>query len=178
MVLSWWLRCNKSILIYEILHTKISPFLGWLVGNRGRTFIHCIKAKYKCRPQLGTVANKSQYCYPMQTSPFPCVQGGTCGNENCDGRGLMYCAWPIRVGWVAGSELKPIWLTNAGQLRSAHPEPGCQSNPPQSARVTCGSSVKSVFWIWSLRPGCSKVSWDLWNGTDWSFRSYRHWFGL
>ena len=45
------------------------------------------------------------------------------------------------------------------------PEPGCQSNPPQSARVTRGTSVKSVFWIWSLRPGCSKVSWDLWNGT-------------
>ena len=25
--------------------------IGWLVGNRGRTFIHCIKTKYKCRPQ-------------------------------------------------------------------------------------------------------------------------------
>ena len=93
------------------------------------------------------------------------MQGGTCGTENCDGRGLMYSAWPIRVGWVAGSGWMPIWLTNADQLRSAHAEPGSQSNQPQSARVTCGSSVKSVFWIWSLRPGCSKVSWDLWKGT-------------
>ena len=25
--------------------------LGWLVGNRGGTFIQCIKAKYKCRPR-------------------------------------------------------------------------------------------------------------------------------
>ena len=93
------------------------------------------------------------------------MQGGACGTENCDGRGLMYSAWPIRVGWVAGSGWMPIWLTNADQLRSAHAEPGSQSNQPQSARVSCGSSVKSVFWIWSLRPGCSKVSWDLWNGT-------------
>ena len=93
------------------------------------------------------------------------MQGGTCGTENCDGRGLMYSAWPITVGWVAGSGWMPIWLTNADQLRFAHAEPGSQSNQPQSARVTCGSSVKSVFWIWSLRPGCSKVSWDLWNGT-------------
>ena len=93
------------------------------------------------------------------------MQGGTCGTENCDGHGLMYSAWPIRVGWVAGSGWMPIWLTNADQLRSAHAEPGSQSNQPQSARVTCGSSVKRVFWIWSLRPGCSKVSWDLWNGT-------------
>ena len=94
------------------------------------------------------------------------AQGGTCGTENCDGRGLMYSAWPIRVGWVTGSGWIPIWLTNADQLRSAHAEPGCQSNQPQSARVACGSSVKCVFWIWSLRPGCSKVSWDLWNGTS------------
>ena len=121
MVLGWWLRCNKSISINWILHTKISP--------------------------------------------FPCMQGGTCGTENCDGRGLMYSAWPIRVGWVAGSGWMPIWLTNADQLRSAHAEPGSQSNQPQSARVTCGASVKSLFWIWSLRPGCSKVSWDLWNRT-------------
>ena len=93
------------------------------------------------------------------------MQGGASGTENCDGRGLMYSAWPIRVGWVAGSGWMPIWLTNTDQLRSAHAEPGSQSNQPQSARVSCGSSVKSVFWIWSLRPGCSKVSWDLWNGT-------------
>ena len=93
------------------------------------------------------------------------MQGGTCGTENCDGRGLICSAWPIRVGWVAGSRWMPIWLTNADQLRSAHAEPGSQSNQPQSARVTCGSSVKSVFWIWSLRPGCSKVSWDSWNTT-------------
>ena len=39
---------------------------------------------------------------------------------NCDGRGLMYSAWPIRVGWVAGSGWMPIWLTNADQLRSRH----------------------------------------------------------
>ena len=91
------------------------------------------------------------------------MQGGTCGTENCDGRGLMYSAWPIRVGWVAGSGWMPIWLTNGDQLRSAHAEPGSQSNQPWSACVTCGSSVKNVFWIWSLRPGCSKVSWDLWN---------------
>ena len=77
----------------------------------------------------------------------------------------MYSVWPIRVGWVAGSGWMPIWLTKADQLRSAHAEPGSQSNQPQSARVACGSSVKSVFWIWSLRPGCSKVSWDLWKGT-------------
>ena len=25
--------------------------IGWLVGNRGGTFIQCIKAKYKCRPR-------------------------------------------------------------------------------------------------------------------------------
>ena len=93
------------------------------------------------------------------------MQGGASGTENCDWRGLMYSAWPIRVGWVAGSGWMPIWLTNADQLRSVHAEPGSQSNQPQSARVSCGSSVKSVFWIWSLRPGCSKVSWDLWNGT-------------
>ena len=93
------------------------------------------------------------------------MQGGTCGTENCDGCGLMYSAWPIRVVWVAGSWWMPIWLTNADQLRSAHAGPSSQSNQPQSARVTCGSSVKSVFWIWSLRPGCSKVSWDLWNRT-------------
>ena len=98
-------------------------------------------------------------------SPFPCMQGGTCGTENCYGRGLMYSAWPIRVGWVAGSGWMPIWLTNADQLRSAHAEPGSQSNQPQSVCVTCGSSVKSVFWIWPLRPGCSTVSWDLWKGT-------------
>ena len=98
-------------------------------------------------------------------SPFPCMQDGTCGTENCYGRGLMYSAWPIRMGWVAGSGWMPIWLTNADQLRSAHAEPGSQSNQPQSVRVTCGSSVKSVFWIWPLRPGCSKVSWDLWKGT-------------
>ena len=93
------------------------------------------------------------------------MQGGTCGTENCDGRGLMYSAWPIRVGWVAGSGWMPIWLTNADQLRSAHDESGSQSNQPHSAHVICGSSMKSVFWIWSLRPGCSKVSWDLWNWT-------------
>ena len=98
-------------------------------------------------------------------SPFPCMQDGTCGTENCDGRGLMYSVWPIRVGWVAGSGWMPTWLTNADQSRSAHAEPGSQSNQPQSAPVTCGSPVKSVSWIWSLRPGCSKVSWDLWNGT-------------
>ena len=121
MVLGWWLRCNKTILINWILHTKISP--------------------------------------------CPCMQGGTCGTENCDGRGLMYSAWPVRVGWVAGSGWMPIWFTNVDQLRSAHAEPGSQSNQPQSDRVTCGSSLKCVFWIWSLRPGCSKVSWDLWNGT-------------
>ena len=93
------------------------------------------------------------------------MQGGTCGTENCDGRGLMYSAWPIKMGWVAGSRWMPIWLTNADQLRSAHAEPGSQSNQTQSGHVICGSSVKSVFWIWSLRPGCSKVSWDLWKGT-------------
>ena len=97
--------------------------------------------------------------------PFPCMQGGTCGTENCDGHGLIYCAWPIRVCWVAGIGWTLIWLTKADQLRSVLPEPGCQSNPPQSACVTCRSSVKSVFWIWSLRPGCSNVCWDLWNGT-------------
>ena len=61
----------------------------------------------------------------------------------------------------------PLLPTNqpTNQLSSAHAELGSQSNQPQSARVTCGSSVKSVFWIWSLRPGCSKVSWDLWIGT-------------
>ena len=48
---------------YWLGHTDRFRFFScWLVGNRGRTFIHCIKAKYKCRPQLGTVANKSQYC--------------------------------------------------------------------------------------------------------------------
>ena len=99
------------------------------------------------------------------------MQGGTCGTESCDGRGLVFSAWPIRVGWVAGSGWMPIWLTNADQLRSAHGEPGSQSNQPQSARVTCGSSVKSVFWIWSLRPGYSKVSWDLWNRTIYSRKS-------
>ena len=104
------------------------------------------------------------------------MQGGTCGTENCDGRGLMYSAWPIRVGWVAGSGWMPIWLTNADQLRSAHAEPGSQSNQPQRSRVTCGSSVKSVFWIWSLRPGCSKVSWDLWKGTIASHRKLCMWF--
>ena len=76
----------------------------------------------------------------------------------------MHCVWPIREGWVVGSGWMPIWLTNADQFRSVPPEPGCQSNPSQSARVTCGTSVKSMFWIWSLRPGCSQVSWDLWNG--------------
>ena len=104
------------------------------------------------------------------------MQGGTCGTENCDRRGLIYSAWPIRVGWVAGSGWMPIWLTNADQLRSAHAEPGSQSNQPQSGRVTCGSSVKSVFWIWSLRPGCSKVSWDLWKGTIASVPLFSHSF--
>ena len=59
MVLDRWLRCNETISINKILHTKMSP--------------------------------------------YPCVQIGTCGTENCDGRGLMYCAWPIRVGWGAVS---------------------------------------------------------------------------
>ena len=49
------------------------------------------------------------------------MQGGTCGTENWDGRGLVHCAWPITVGLVAGSEWMPIWLTNADQLRSASP---------------------------------------------------------
>ena len=134
MVLGWWLRCSKTILINLILHTKISP--------------------------------------------FPCMQDGTCGTENCYGRGLMYSAWPIRMGWVAGSGWMPIWLTNADQLRSAHAEPGSQSNQPQSVRVTCGSSVKSVFWIWPLRPGCSKVSWDLWKGTIVNFLKVTFYHGM
>ena len=83
---------------------------------------------------------------------FPYAQGGTCGSENCDGRGLMYCVWPITVDRVAGSGWTPIWLTRADQLSSALPEPGCQSYPPH---VTCGSSVQSVLWIWSLWPECS-----------------------
>ena len=103
--------------------------------------------------------------FHTEISPFRCVQCGTCGSENCDGRGLMYSGWPIIVGWVAGSGWMPIWFTRADQLTSALPEPGCQSYPPQSPCVTCGSSVKTMFWIWSLRPGYSKVSWDLWNGT-------------
>ena len=85
--------------------------------------------------------------------------------ENCDGRGLIYCASPVKVGWVVGNGWMPIWLTNADQLRSSLAEPGCQPNPPKSARVTCRSSENCVFCIWSLIPGCSKVSWNLWNGT-------------
>ena len=78
-------------------------------------------------------------------SPFPCMQGGTCGTKNCGGRGLMYSAWPIRVCWVAGSGWMPIWLTNADQLRSAHAERGSLVKPtpkcPCHMRVLCEKRV-------------------------------------
>ena len=37
----------------------------------------------------------------------------------------------------------PIWLTNADQLRSAHAEPGSQSNQPQS-HTPCSALAEST----------------------------------
>ena len=73
------------------------------------------------------------------------MQGGTCGTENCDGRGLMNCVWPIRVGWVAGSRWMPIWLTKDDQLRSPLPEPGCQSTHPKVPVSHAGALWKYVL---------------------------------
>ena len=44
----------------RMLHGCIDP-IGWLVGNRGRAVIHCVRTMKNCRPQnkLGTVTIKS-----------------------------------------------------------------------------------------------------------------------
>ena len=56
-----WMCCRHGSNSTPTCHWLV----GWLVGNRGRTVVQCIKTMNNCRPHKGTVTNKSLKCCPF-----------------------------------------------------------------------------------------------------------------